>query len=45
MQQGARNVLTVKCVILIGLLSAHYLPPEAALQVVAFSNALWLFKT
>jgi hypothetical protein len=40
-----RNILAVKLVILIGLLSAHYLPMEHALMVNAFSNALWLFKT
>lgn len=40
-----RNVVTVKLVILIGLLSAHFLPMEHALMVNAFSNALWLFRT
>lgn len=45
MHTDMQRLLAVKCLILIGLLSAHYLPLEHALMVNAFSNALWLFKT
>lgn len=38
-----RKVIVVKAIILVGLLSAYFLPVEQAVAVNAAANGLWLF--
>ena len=40
-----RKVIIVKSIVMIGLLSAYYLPTEHAMMANALANLLWLWRT
>lgn len=40
-----RDVVIVKVIVCVGILSVHFLPPQHAVMVNSAANMLWLFKT
>jgi hypothetical protein len=39
------DVIIVKIIVCVGILSVHFLPPHHAVLVNTATNVLWLFKT